>query len=254
MYKQHSFDSIVPDHRKFASDKYERLFPWLYFSSSKNGYVCKYCELFSSRNGTQKDMKFITQGVTLGTHPTRKLSKHDECERHKKSEEKYVKAKELTFRKQAGQLLVDKMLKCDFSNTEIYTKTVEKNRAVLKKLFKICHFIVRKKWAQANFEEVVRFVASLGVEDLQDHLENCPSFATYVSSTTVSELINILGEHIERKLLRSLRSCQFYTLLADESTDEANYEQLSVYAKFVDRDYAFGDPDSKLIILNIILD
>lgn len=29
--------SIVPDQRKFASDKYERLFPWLYFSSSKNG-------------------------------------------------------------------------------------------------------------------------------------------------------------------------------------------------------------------------
>lgn len=96
-------------------------------------------------------MKFITQGVTLGTHPTRKLSKHDECERHKKSEEKYVKAKELTFRKQAGQLLVDKMLKCDFSNTEIYSKTVEKNRAVLKKLFKICHVIVRKKMGTGQF-------------------------------------------------------------------------------------------------------
>lgn len=41
--------SIVPDQRKFASDKYECLFPRLYFSSSKkNGYVCKYFELFSS--------------------------------------------------------------------------------------------------------------------------------------------------------------------------------------------------------------
>lgn len=67
--------SIVPDQRKFASDKYECLFPRLYFSSSKkNGYVCKYFELFSSWNGTQKDMTFITQGVTLRTHPTRKLS------------------------------------------------------------------------------------------------------------------------------------------------------------------------------------
>lgn len=62
-------------------------------------------------------MTFITQGVTLRTHPTRKLSQHDECERHKKSEEKYVKAKELIFRKQTGQLKVVKMLKCDFSNT-----------------------------------------------------------------------------------------------------------------------------------------
>lgn len=54
-------------------------------------------------------MKFITQGVTLGTHPSRKLSKHDEFERHKTAEEKYDKVNELTSRKQTGQFQFDKM-------------------------------------------------------------------------------------------------------------------------------------------------
>lgn len=47
----------------------------------------------------------ITQGVTLGTHPSRKLSKHDEFER----QEKYDKVNELTSRKQTGQFQFDKM-------------------------------------------------------------------------------------------------------------------------------------------------
>lgn len=65
-------------------------------------------------------MKFITQGVTLGTHPSRKLSKHDEFERHKTAEEKYDKVNELTSRKQTGQFQFDKMLRCHYSNTEMY--------------------------------------------------------------------------------------------------------------------------------------
>lgn len=54
-------------------------------------------------------MKFITQGVTLGTHPSWKLSKHDEFERHKTTEDKYDKVNKLTSRKQTGQFQFDKM-------------------------------------------------------------------------------------------------------------------------------------------------
>lgn len=65
------------------------------------------------------------------------------------------------------------------------------------------------------------------------HLENAPAKATYLSGTIVSEFIDIIGEYIERKLLDNLLNCNFYTLLADESTDEANREQLSLFAKFI---------------------
>jgi hypothetical protein len=57
--------------------KYEVLYPWLYFSENKNGYLWKYCELSTP--------KCIGEGVKLGTHPTRKLEIHDSSSRHKES-------------------------------------------------------------------------------------------------------------------------------------------------------------------------
>ena len=79
-------NSLVPvDGRLFNSKKYEVLYPWLYFSGNKNGYLCKYCELFNP-SSTQK---FIGEGVKLGTCPTRKLEIHDSSSRHKESLERY---------------------------------------------------------------------------------------------------------------------------------------------------------------------
>lgn len=80
-------------------------------------------------------MKFITQGVTLGTHPSRKLSKHDEFERHKTAEEKYDKVNELTSRKQTGQFQFDKMNINHFYGTTLsHGSPVSFKRDLLKRL------------------------------------------------------------------------------------------------------------------------
>lgn len=42
----------------------------------------------------------------------------------------------------------------------------------------------------------------------------------------------MISDHIEEKLLVSLRNANFFTLLADESTDEQNREQLSIFIKW----------------------
>ncbi|XP_060588204.1 uncharacterized protein LOC132743670 [Ruditapes philippinarum] len=55
---------------------------------------------------------------------------------------------------------------------------------------------------------------------------------TYTSSTSVTEIIGILSDYLENKLLTDLRGKKF-TLLADESTDQANRTQLSVFARWV---------------------
>ena len=64
------------------------------------------------------------------------------------------------------------------------------------------------------------------------HIENAPEDATYLSSTTVTEIIDIIAKNIENNLRRSLRNASYFTLLADESTDEQNREQLSIYARW----------------------
>jgi hypothetical protein len=55
-------NSLAPvDGRLINSEKYEVLYPWLYFSGNKNGYLCKYCELFNPSS----TLKCIGEGVKL---------------------------------------------------------------------------------------------------------------------------------------------------------------------------------------------
>ena len=63
---------LKQDMRRFSSLKYEQSFPWLYYSSIKSGYLCKFCELFQT-DPTNSSILYVNCGVDLGTHPTRKL-------------------------------------------------------------------------------------------------------------------------------------------------------------------------------------
>jgi len=93
--------------------------------------------------------------------------------------------------------------------------------------------MVRKRWALSeNFEQFVKFVAGLGVEDLLYHIETAPSNATYLSSFSVGELLETLSLYLERKLVASMRDATDFSLLADESEDEAGREQFSLYGKW----------------------
>lgn len=109
------------------------------------------------------------------------------------------------------------------------------NRNVIKKLFQCANFIIHKQWALSEkFSDFVKFVSHLGVDGILCHIETAPQTATYLSSTTVTELITILSERNERHLLLSLRNSEAFTLLADESCDEAGREQFALYGKWED--------------------
>lgn len=75
---------IVFDQRKFVFDKYKCFFFWFYFYSFKKKMVM-----------CVNILNFLVLEMVY---------------------RKYVKVKELIFRKQVGQFKVDKMLKCDFLN------------------------------------------------------------------------------------------------------------------------------------------
>lgn len=58
-----------------------------YWSMTKNGYICKICELAAEPGPSRK---FIDKGVLLGTHSSRKLEKHKQSKRHITSVFKYT--------------------------------------------------------------------------------------------------------------------------------------------------------------------
>lgn len=121
-YTLSSTDVSVIDQRKFNPAKYESMYKWMYYSHSKGGYLCKFCELYVPSSLCEKP--FVSKGVQIGTHPTRQLETHQESAGHKASVEKY------SF--QTSNTNVARQLRAQM------LKGKEKNRSVVKKNFPMC--------------------------------------------------------------------------------------------------------------------
>lgn len=61
-----------------------------------------------------------------------------------------------------------------------------------------------------------------------------PNNATYLSKVTTTELLKSISDHIEDKLLCSLKESPFFSILADESTDIASKEELSICGRWLE--------------------
>ena len=57
---------------------------------------------------------------------------------------------------------------------------------------------------------------------------------TYMSHFTVDEMVKVISNYIEAKLLRDLLTAGDFSLLTDESTDEAGRAQHSIFVCYVD--------------------
>ena len=85
-----------------------------------------------------------------------------------------------------------------------------------------------------NFLALLHFRVQAGDDILKDHLETAARNAIYTSKTVQNELISISGSIIQRKLLEKVKKVGFFSVIADEATDTANDEQLSICVRFVD--------------------
>ena len=68
---------------------------------------------------------------------------------------------------------------------------------------------------------------------MKTHRDQCPSNATYESYATVSELLASISNILENSLLSSLKASPYFSLMADEGTDVASKEELSVCARWL---------------------
>lgn len=124
---------------------------------------------------------------------------------------------------------------------------IEKNRLVLAGIIKIILLCGRQGLAlrgtdddgvlgennRSNFNALLKFSIDSGNDTLKQHLQTCASNATYISKTTQNNLIQIIGDEIQSQVLAEVRDAKFFSILADEVTDKANWEQLSLVLRYV---------------------
>jgi hypothetical protein len=214
---------MVPDNRLFDTNKYEKTFKWLYYSASKDGYCCKYCEFMYSSSLADETTAYISRGVKIGTHPARRLKTHDQSEKHFKASESYlsksIKGTQKIFPLLAKQVESKKAL----------------NKTYLETLFRTSHFMLRKRWALTdNLEDFIKnFLASDIKNEMVKQYVNENRKLTYTSPSSIQDIVKSIAFAFEDEILKQIRDAKCYALMADESTDESNREQFAVIIKLL---------------------
>ena len=63
----------------------------------------------------------------------------------------------------------------------------------------------------------------------------------YMSHDIINELITLMGKALLRNLLANIREASWYAILAGETRDVSNHEQLSVSIRWVDESYTIHE-------------
>ena len=131
----------------------------------------------------------------------------------------------------AKRAVVDGTVVQQLQNVEAHKRA--QNRVAMKCLILLTHFLTKEHVAHSTkFEKLVDVVVRCGSQQLKQYLETAPRNATYTSRVAVVEFIESLGTWVEESILKRLQKAAMYSLMADECTDIANVEELSVFCRW----------------------
>ena len=216
--------------------------PWLHYSQHVDGAFCRACVFFTRHKvGGQAPGQFVSLPFKNWVVQSQKMNMHAKRDYHLTA---MMRMKEFLTRFKNPI----KSIEVSFE-TEI-RKRMEANKKVLESLFKIILLCGKQRlplrghrdddisWFEeeessnlGNFIELVKFRAETD-DFLRTHLLNAPKNAQYTSKTIQNEMINIIGTQIRNCILSEVKKAKFYSIIADEVSDVANIEQLSISFRY----------------------
>ena len=244
--------SVYPRTRPYGSGSFRQFqpswlakFPWLHYSVFCDGVFCRACAVFAPDVvGGHTLGQFVTKPFKSWTNMTQKMTSHGKLDYH------------MTASMRMSEFLATYKHPSQAVNTRLdiqAQKQLEDNQHVLESLFKIVLLLGKQglafrghrddqvEWQEqidhenrGNFVEMVKFRAETD-EALRKHLQNAPKNAQYTSKTIQNELIHVVGKYIQSEILHEIEVAKYYSVLADELSDVANKEQLSISFRYVYR-------------------
>ena len=195
--------------------------------------LCDTCVTYAVSDTYSAHQKgaWIEDVVTGWRNAKSKLKKHASCMVHTTAVSR-MKAHQQTSREGSVVTVAAKgMAAVDLTQAK-------ENRENIKKLLRTVYYLCRRKnavFADA-FNDALELQIENGDSDLESWLEKAPKNANYTSNMVVQEYILALSKWLEDPLLASLKGSSMFTLMADESTDIATVEEISICARWVTQD------------------
>ena len=187
---------------------------------------CRVCQDFGRPSATARGA-WTVKGMTDWNHATENLKQHNESKGHK---EGALSARMAEQAANVGNVL-DLQLAASAKQAE---ELRQRNRSILLKLLRSVYFLAKSHIPHTTtFDELVQLQIANGDDLLKQHVEQGSSNAQYTSKFSSVSLIEAIDTWIERRLLSSLKTSPFFSILADECQDVSSQEELSICCRWV---------------------
>lgn len=256
------------ERRRKLLPKHLDTYPWLAVSRCPGieGAFCVPCVLFAAGSRSVKSQplgKLVTKPLANFEDLTGKngvLTRHQNAIYHQQNVTAMDDFKRITVER--TQLDIHSRL------DEQHRRDVERNRNLLKPIVDTILTCARQNIAlrahrgemgpvnsdgaeplenDGNFRALLRLRIRAGDKVLQDHARNTKGNSTYHSPQIQNELISAAGDIVKEEVLRRVKKAKFWAMVADETTDRHNREQLVVVIRYVLNDsgtawHCYEDP------------
>ncbi|XP_078380243.1 zinc finger MYM-type protein 1-like [Oculina patagonica] len=203
-------------------------YPWMRYSISNDSVYCGVCCMFS--NEGQGDVFCKGKGMNDWKNLSTCISRHLSM---KSSHHGFVVDATNFVRVRTGG--ADILSELD----KLRKEKIQRNRYILKEIIEVLilcgkqNIPVRGHTEEdSNFKAILERVAASNTV-LLDHLKNASRNATYISPAIQNEIIDLCGKRVRNALVEECNAAQCFSLLADEATDSATIEQVSISVRYV---------------------
>ena len=206
--------------------------PWLAYSHSQPGALCRYCVLFSQKVTRGLQGAFIVNPLTNYKDFHGAATRHANCAWHKASQ------------CDATNFIATMTRKCTLVDQQLHTeqsRIVDENR---KKLYPIVSSIVYcgthdiplrgKTSSSGNLHDLLDFRVEAGDTVLKNHLLTASGNAKYTSVRVQNEIIDTCATLLREDIVHTANASNGFSILADETTDISGTEQMSLGVRFVE--------------------
>lgn len=207
-------------------------YPWMRYSVSTDALYCAHCVLFSPRDCKKKS--FSKTPICDWKNLPSLAKRHENSAQHQGcilSGNEFIRIKAEKSSSIASLISSGHKIK------------VSTNRHVLEKIIEVILLCGRQNIPlRGHVEERSNFIAILHEKAktdniLADHLAfSANSRAKYTSPDIQNELIELCGKEILQQIIDACKNAMCFAIIADECTDKATKEQMSLCLRFLDYD------------------
>jgi len=220
-------------------------YTWLAYSDIYNGAFCKWCVVFAP------------QTVSRSAKPPGSSASGPHCN-YKKAKEHYNNHQNCHYHKLCA-VTFDNFVQTDADKSRdvrnalksCRQKAVEENRNRLSFIIRTIEICGRQEipWRghrdtgafllnetdcnDGVFKAALRLRVEAADKQTSDLFLKAPRNASYLSRRMQNLIIFLMGDAIQKQKLSDISQCKYFSILADETTDISQIEQLSLSARFI---------------------